>query len=255
MLMNKLLPKKLKARAKVALNDGEGFLLAILTVQDIWKPDKKKEGSAVYGTDDPAAHPGVMQLYDRVHDWGHVGGKLEGVSLPIHYDFNHLRLSPSETVRAFTMNGWRRILGFHTDEDLHCAHREMVITAAREAGAAIFLQPVADLTHPGNLDYYTQIRCYQAFTEKFPPNMIKLGLTPFASRKAGPREALWQAIIRKSFVDQSMVAGRDHARFRWQGLNVPKAFMSALAESWLTITRQKQVLPWSRSGIWATTRA
>ncbi len=201
---------KLRVGTRVALNDGEGFLLAILTVQDIWQPDKKKEALALYGTDDPALHPGVMQLCDRVHDW-YVGGKLEGITLPIHYDFNHLRLSPSETVRAFTMNGWRRVLGFHTDEYLHCAHREMVITAAREAGAAIFLHPVADLTHPGNLDYYTQIRCYQAFTEKFPPNMIKLGLTPFASRKAGPKEALWQAIIRKNFGCSHFMVAADHA--------------------------------------------
>ena len=63
-----------------------------------------------------------MQLYDRVGAW-YIGGRLEGVSLPIHYDFQHLRLSPSETARSFTMNGWRRVLGFHTDEYLHCAHR------------------------------------------------------------------------------------------------------------------------------------
>jgi sulfate adenylyltransferase len=201
---------KLKIGMRVALNDQEGFLLAILTIEDIWQPDKKKEAYAIYGTDDPAAHPGVMHLYNRVNDW-YVGGCLEGVSLPIHYDFQHLRLSPSETVRAFTMNGWRRVLGFHTDEYLHCAHREMVITAAREAGTAIFLQPVADLSHPGNLEYYTQIRCYQAFTTKFPPNMIKLGLTPFASRKAGPKEALWQAIIRKNFGCSHFMVADDHA--------------------------------------------
>ncbi len=195
---------------RVALNDQEGFLLAILTVKEVWKPDKKKEALSVFGTDDRTAHPGVLQLYNNVNDW-YVGGTLEGVSLPIHYDFQHLRLSPSETVRAFTMNGWRRVLGFHTDEYLHCAHREMVITAAREAGAAIFLQPVADLSHPGNLDYYTQIRCYQAFTDKFPPNMIKLGLTPFASRKAGPKEALWQAIIRKNFGCSHFMVADDHA--------------------------------------------
>ncbi len=195
---------------RIALNDQEGFLLAILTVDDLWHPDKKYEARSIYGTEDPAVHPGVRQLYDRVDDW-YVGGSLEGVSLPIHYDFQHLRLSPSETVRAFTMNGWRRVLGFHTDEYLHCAHREMVLTAAREAGAAIFLQPVADLSHPGNLDYYTQIRCYQAFTEKFPPNMIKLGLTPFASRKAGPKEALWQAIIRKNFGCSHFMVADDHA--------------------------------------------
>ncbi len=200
----------IKVGERLALNDQEGFLLAILAVEDIWKPDKKQEALSIYGTDDPSAHPGVMQLYDRTGNW-YIGGKLEGISLPIHYDFQHVRLSPSETVRTFTMNGWRRVLGFHTDEYLHCAHREMVINAAREVGAAVFLQPVADLSHPGNLDYYTQIRCYQAFTEKFPPNMIKLGLTPFASRKAGPKEALWQAIIRKNFGCSHFMVASDHA--------------------------------------------
>lgn len=195
---------------RVALNDQEGFLLAILTVEDVWRPNKRHEAAAVYGTEDPAAHPGVIQLLNQLGDW-YVGGRLEGITLPIHYDFQHLRLSPSEAVRAFTMNGWRRVLGFHTDEYLHCAHRELVIAAARETGAAIFLQPVADLSHPGDLNYYTQIRCYQAFTEKFPPNMIKLGLTPFASRKAGPKEALWQAIIRKNFGCSHFMVASDHA--------------------------------------------
>lgn len=195
---------------RIALNDPEGFLLAILTITDIWRPDKTKEATAVYGTDDPALHPGVRHLYDDVEEW-YIGGTLEGVTLPIHYDFQHLRLSPSETVRTFTMNGWRRVLGFHTDEYLHCAHREMVLSAARDVGAAIFLQPVADLSHPGNLDYYTQVRCYQAFVEKFPANMIKLGLTPFASRHAGPREALWQAIIRKNFGCSHFMVADDHA--------------------------------------------
>lgn len=195
---------------RVALNDQEGFLLAILTVNEVWRPDKQAEAQAVYGTTDATAHPGVMHLYDRTGAY-YVGGTLEGVTLPIHYDHKHLRLSPSETVRIFTMNGWRRVLGFHTDEYLHCAHREMVLAAAREASAAIFLQPVADLSHPGDLDYYTQIRCYQAFTEKFPPNMIQLGLTPFAGRRAGPREALWQAIIRKNFGCSHFMVAEDHA--------------------------------------------
>jgi len=202
--------EQLEIGARVALNDQEGFLLAILTITDIWKADKQREAKAVYGTDDPLAHPGVMQLYDRVGDY-YVGGDLEGVSLPIHYDFQQLRLAPSETVRRFTMNGWRRVLGFHADEYLHCAHREMVMEAAREAGAAIFLQPVADLSHPGNLDYYTHIRCYEAFTKQFPSHMIQLGLTPFATRKAGPREALWQAVMRKNFGCSHFMVADDHA--------------------------------------------
>ena len=201
---------RLQIGQRLALNDQEGFLLAILTIEDIWQPDKQREALSVYGTDDPVTHPSVMHLYERVGAW-YIGGKLEGVSLPIHYDFQHLRLSPSETVRFFTMNGWRRVLGFHTDEYLHCAHREMVFTTAREIGAAVFLQPVADLSHPGNLDYYTQIRCYQAFTEKFPANMIKLGLTPFVCRKAGPKEALWQAIIRKNFGCSHFMVASDHS--------------------------------------------
>jgi sulfate adenylyltransferase len=240
---------KLRVGMRVALNDQEGFLLAILTIDDIWQPDKKKEAYAIYGTDDPAVHPGVMALYNRVNDW-YVGGCLEGVSLPIHYDFQHLRLSPSETVRAFTMNGWRRVLGFHTDEYLHCAHREMVITAAREAGTAIFLQPVADLSHPGNLEYYTQIRCYQAFTTKFPPNMIKLGLTPFASRKAGPKEALWQAIIRKNFGCSHFMVADDHAdpqagsdddkRFYPRG-DAQKLVADFTAETGITMVPQREM--------------
>lgn len=195
---------------RVALNDGEGFLLAILTIESIWQPDQQQEAKAVYNSLDPESHPGVTQLFDQTGKI-YLGGSVEGVTLPIHYDFIHLRLSPSETVRIFTMNGWRRVLGFHTSEYLHCAHREMVINAARDAGAAIFLHPVADLSHPGALDYYTQIRCYQAFTEKFPPNMIRLGLTPFASRKAGPIEALWQAIIRKNFGCSHFMVAADHA--------------------------------------------
>ncbi len=202
--------EKIEKNQRIALTDQEGFLLAILTVSDIWQPDKKEEALAVYGTDIASEHPGVAQLYNRVKQC-YIGGTLEGVSLPIHYDFRPLRLSPSETVRTFSMHGWRRVLGFHTEEYLHCAHREMVISAAREAQAAIFLQPVADLSNPGDLNYYSQIRCYQSFATKFPGNMIELGITPFASRKAGPKEALWQAIIRRNFGCTHFMVAEDHA--------------------------------------------
>ncbi|PID75690.1 MAG: adenylyl-sulfate kinase [Deltaproteobacteria bacterium] len=195
---------------RIALNDQEGFLLAILTVTDIWKPDKQKEAQLVYETTDPLKHPGVRQLYEHNGSW-YIGGSLEGLSLPIHYDFRELRLSPSETARAFTINGWRRVLGFHTDEYLHCAHREMAMNAARQAGAALFLHPVADLQHQETLDYYSQIRCYQIFTKQFPANMIKLAITPFASRKAGPVEALWHALTRKNFGCSHFMVAADHA--------------------------------------------
>ncbi len=195
---------------RLAIGDQEGFLLAILTVTDIWQPDLKKESEAIYGTSDPLCHPEVQKLIHKRDNY-YIGGTLEGVSLPVHYDFQDLRVTPSETHRRFTMNGWRRVLGFHTDEDLHCAHREMVMAAAREYGTAILLHPVAELSHPGDLDYYAQVRCYQLFVEKFPPNMITLGMMPFASRKAGPRAALWQAIIRKNFGCSHFMVADDHA--------------------------------------------
>lgn len=202
--------QKIAKGQRIALNDQEGFLLAILTVSDVWQPDKQKEAISVYGTDDADQHPGVHYLYNRVKGY-YLGGTLEGVSLPIHYDFQSLRLSPSETVRRFTMSGWRRVVGFHTEDYLHCAHREMLLSAAREAGAAIFLQPVVDLDQPGNVDHYTQVRCYQEFVKKLPVNMIQFGLTPFASRCAGPKEALLQAIMRKNFGCSHFVVAEDHS--------------------------------------------
>ncbi len=198
----------LKPGDSLALNDDEGFMLAVLSISDIWRPDKKREARAVYGTDDPELHPGVRVLFAG-NDW-YLGGRLEGTSLPIHYDFKELRLMPSEAHRRFSLNGWRRVIGFHTEAYLHCAHKEMIQQAAREAGASIFLQPVVGLDHPGNLDHYTHVRCYQEIVKKFPRNMISLGLLPLASRQAGPREALWQAIIKKNFGCSHFMVEDDH---------------------------------------------
>lgn len=202
--------KSFVAGQKLALNDQEGFLLAVMTVQDIWQPDKRLEALKVYGTEEGSHHPGVQHLYDLVKGW-YVGGPVEGVSLPIHYDFRELRLTPSETHRRFTQYGWRRVLGFHTEEYLHCAHREMVLAAARDIGASIFLHPVVGLESPGSMDHYTHVRCYQEFVNKFPKNMIMLGLTPLAERWAGPREALWHAIIRKNFGCSHFMVAENHS--------------------------------------------
>ncbi len=202
--------RTLQPNQAIALNDEEGFLLAIMTVNDVWQPDKREEARLVYGSDDPTVHPGVRQLFDRTGSF-YLGGVVEGVNLPVHYDFLQLRLTPSETVRRFTMNGWRRVLGFHTEQYLHCAHREMVLDAASRVGASVFLQPVIGLDHPGDIDFYTHICCYQVFTGKFPPNMIMLGLSAYAARKGGPREALLQAIMRRNFGCSHFMVSEDQA--------------------------------------------
>jgi sulfate adenylyltransferase len=201
--------RSLKKGQPVALRDEEGFMLAILTVGDVWKPDKRREASLVFGTDDPERHPGARDLYEHQAAW-YVGGSLEGIHLPMHYDFKELRLTPSETHRRFGQNGWRHVIGFQTEKHLHCAHKEMTLKAAREAGASILLQPVVGLTHPGDLDHYTQVRCYQQIVKQYPKNMIMLSLIPLAMRKAGPREALWQAIIRKNFGCSHFMVANDH---------------------------------------------
>jgi sulfate adenylyltransferase len=184
-------------------------MLAVVTVKDLWKPDKKREAEAIFGTHDPERHPGVRNLFEYVESW-YVGGSLEGIHLPLHYDFKELRLTPAETHRRFSQNGWRHVIGFQTEKHLHCAHKEMTLRAARAAGASIFLQPVVGLTHPGDLDHYTQVRCYQEILNKYPKNMIMLGLIPLAMRKAGPREALWHAIIRKNYGCSHFMVAQDH---------------------------------------------
>lgn len=194
---------------RLALNDAEGFLLALLTVTDLWCPDKEHEAESIYGSLDAESHPGVKALYEKVGSW-YVGGTLEGVTLPIHYDFRELRLTPSATHRRFLQYGWRRVLGFHTREYLNCAHREMVLAAAREVGASIFLHPAVGLDHPGNMEHYTHVHCYQEFVRKFPNNMILFGIVPLAERFCGPREALWHAMIRKNYGCSHFMVAEDH---------------------------------------------
>ena len=203
------LASTLKNGDHLALNDPEGFLLAVLTVGDIFKPDKKEEARAVYGTDDAARHPGVRFLLEQTGEW-YVGGSLEGLHLPLHYDFNELRQPPAEIHRRFYQNGWRKVIAYHTTQYMHCRQREMVLHAARDVGANVFLQPVIE---PGSLecmDHYTRVRCYHQISQKFPKNMTMLGLLPLCSRWAGPREAVWHAIIRKNYGCSHFMVAEDH---------------------------------------------
>ena len=193
----------------IALTDEEGFMLAVLSIKSIWKPDKALEARTIFQTDDPAEHPGVRELYEKTGQW-YIGGDIEGIHLPIHYDFKDIRFTPSETHRLFAQHGWRNIIGFQANNYLHCAHKEMSLQSARDAGASIFLQPVVGLTHPGDLDHYTKIRCYQEIIKKYPRNMIMLGLIPLATRKAGPREALMEAIVRKNYGCSHFMVSNNH---------------------------------------------
>ncbi|MBW2618165.1 MAG: bifunctional sulfate adenylyltransferase/adenylylsulfate kinase [Deltaproteobacteria bacterium] len=182
----------------LALRDGEGFLLAVMRMEEAWEAETGREAEAVFGTADPSRHPGVRYLYERMGPW-RLGGKVIGVGLPSHYDFNELRLSPAKTRGLFSERGWARVIGFQTEAHLDCGHREMILRAARQAKAGVLLQPQAGFTQPGDVAHYTRVRSFQKFLGELPEDLAVLGLIPQVSRQAGPREALWQAMTRKNY--------------------------------------------------------
>ena len=194
---------------KVALRDAEGVMIAILHVEDIWQPDRQAEGKAVFKTAS-TAHPGVAYLMNRSNPW-YVGGRLEGLQLPSHYDFKALRQTPAELRANFANQGWRRVVAFQTRNPMHRAHVELTFRAAKQVEASLLIHPVVGMTKPGDVDYFTRVRCYQHLVEKYPAGTAKLALVPFAMRMGGPREAIWHALIRKNYGCTHLIVGRDHA--------------------------------------------
>ena len=193
----------------VALRDPEGVLIATLEVSDIWTPDRAVEVRRVFGTED-SAHPGVNFLLNRSNPV-YLGGRLRGVEAPMHYDFKHLRDSPHEMRDRFAKLGWRKVVAFQTRNPMHRAHQELTFRAAREVEANLLIHPVVGMTKPGDIDHYTRVRCYENILKAYPEQTTSLSLLPLAMRMAGPREAVWHAIIRKNYGCTHFIVGRDHA--------------------------------------------
>ena len=194
---------------KVALRDAEGVMIAILHVEEVWQPDRQAEGKAVFNSTS-IAHPGVAYLMNRSHPW-YVGGRLEGLQLPSHYDFKTLRQTPAKLRADFANQGWRRVVAFQTRNPMHRAHVELTFRAAKQVEASLLIHPVVGMTKPGDVDYFTRVRCYQLLVGKYPAGTTKLALVPFAMRMGGPREAIWHALIRKNYGCTHLIVGRDHA--------------------------------------------
>jgi sulfate adenylyltransferase len=199
----------LKVGAVVALRDPEGVMLAALHVQDVWMPDRVVEAETVYGTMSPE-HPGVATIMEQAHRLL-IGGRVEGLQLPGHYDFRELRVGPAELREKWVQLGWSRIVAFQTRNPMHRAHQELTLRAASEARAHLLVHPVVGMTKPGDVDHYTRVRCYRALMDAYPPDLARLALLPLAMRMAGPREAVWHAIIRKNYGCTHLIVGRDHA--------------------------------------------
>ena len=201
--------KSLKPGSKVALRDAEGVMLAVLNVEDIWQPDRNQEAKSVFGTTS-TVHPGVDYLLNKGNSW-YVGGRIEGLQGPSHYDFRTLRLTPAELRNEFARLGWRRVVAFQTRNPMHRAHVELTFRAAKQVEANLLLHPSVGMTKPGDVDYFTRVRCYQLLLSKFPAGSVKLSMLPLAMRMGGPREAIWHALIRKNHGVTHFIVGRDHA--------------------------------------------
>jgi len=202
--------KKLQSgSSKIALRDPEGVMVAVLDVEEVWQPDRKAEAESVFGSTS-AAHPGADFVLNKSNPW-YVGGKLEGLQAPSHYDFKTLRLTPAELRTEFARLGWRRVVAFQTRNPMHRAHVELTFRAAKTVEANLLIHPSVGMTKPGDVDYFTRVRCYQLLLAKYPPGTVKLSLLPLAMRMGGPREAIWHALIRKNHGVTHFVVGRDHA--------------------------------------------
>ena len=194
---------------KIVLRDKEGFPLAILTISDIWKPNLLLEAELVYGTKD-INHPGVNYLLNSTNKF-YVGGTLNGISYPRHYDYLKFRHSPEDLKKVFKNLGWEKIIAFQTRNPLHCAHVEMTKRALNENNAKLLIHPVVGMTKPGDVNHHTRLRCYQSVLKRYEEGDAILSLIPLAMRMGGPREAVWHAIIRKNYGCSHLIVGRDHA--------------------------------------------
>ena len=182
---------------RVALRHPEGMILAVLDVSSIWTPDREAEAGKVLGTDDES-HPGVFQLRYQTGPV-YLGGELRGVELPPHHTFQNYRFSPMELRAHFARLGWTRVVGFQTRRAMHRAQVEMTRRAAERSEANLLLHPVVGRTSPGDVDYFSRVRCYEVALEHYPKGLCALALLPLAMRLAGPREALWHSIVRRNY--------------------------------------------------------
>lgn len=200
---------KLVIGQDLCLRDAEFYPIALLKIESIWLPDKQLEAQSVYGTTD-VAHPGVDYLLNKTQPV-YIGGAVQKIALPRHYDFNELRHTPEEIKQYFKKRAVKNIVGFQTRNPMHRAHQELTLRAAKSHQAKVLLHPVVGLTKSDDIDYITRVRCYQRLLNYYPNNLAHLSLLPLAMRMAGPKEALWHGLIRKNYGCTHFIVGRDHA--------------------------------------------
>jgi sulfate adenylyltransferase len=193
----------------VELSADDGKRLGRLTVEEVFDRDVEREAEIVYRTTEDA-HPGVAAIYGEGNRC--LGGPIEADALPDHDEaFQRRLLSPEESRRAFADRGWRRIVAFQTRNPIHRAH-EYLTKAALEISDGLFLHPIIGETKKGDIPAEVRMRCYEILLERYyPQDRTMLGVNPAAMRYAGPREAIFHAIVRRNYGATHFIVGRDHA--------------------------------------------
>lgn len=194
---------------RILLCDQFGNPLATMDITSRFTPDKEKEVLGVYGTLDKV-HPGVQYVMDEMHSV-YIGGPVSQLALPVRNDFKQFRKTPAELKVLFKEKGWDKVVGFQTRNPMHRAHFELVKRAHEKTGAPVLVHPVVGMTKPGDIDYVTRVRTYNIVCNTYGKDFTYLSLLPLAMRMAGPREAVWHAIIRKNYGCTHFISGRDHA--------------------------------------------
>ncbi len=200
---------KIQIGSKIALQDGEGFMLAVLSIESIWTPNKKTEAEKVYGTISQK-HPGVYYLNEKTHAI-YIGGSIEGIQLPDSYVFDTYRRTPLQQRAIFAKKGWRNIIAYQTSKIIHRLQRELLLTIAKEQQGQLLIHPTIGSTKPGDTHYYTRIHCYEAVLKYFPEQISMLSIMPLSMRMAGARESLWYGIIHQNYGCTHFIVGPNHA--------------------------------------------
>jgi sulfate adenylyltransferase len=186
----------------------DGRPAALLNVEQTYRRDREAEAEAVFQTVD-RAHPGVAAL-DRAGDWV-IGGPLRVYALPAHETFLDRRMAPAQTRRAFAERGWRRVVGFQTRNPVHRAH-EYIQKCALETVDGLLLHPLIGETKGDDVPADVRMRCYEVLLESYyPADRVLLSVFPAAMRYAGPKEAIFHAVVRKNYGCTHFIVGRDHA--------------------------------------------
>jgi sulfate adenylyltransferase len=194
---------------EIALRGPSNDLLAVMRVDEVYGWDLHREAACICGTQD-LRHPLVAEM----HRWGPrcVSGPLAVLDLPRHHDFVSLRRTPGEVRALLDAHGWANVVAFQARTPMHRVHEEMTKRAAEKVGGALLIHPVVGLRQPGDVDHFTRVRTYRLAVERhYDPRRTVLSLLPLALRLAGPREAVWHAVVRRNYGANHLIVGRDHA--------------------------------------------